>query len=139
MSGDGEKLHSARRRRFWQILGALSVLGIAGGAIGVIILEEMDGREFSSTVLTAAAIGVVVLSILFLYGSWRFFADVDELELLDNLWGSLVGFYAYGATFPAWWALHKLGTLPEPNDWVIFNIALLTALAAYSYRKWRIR
>ena len=78
-------------------------------------------------------------SVLFLYGSWRFFANVDELELLDNLWGSLVGFYAYGVTFPAWWALNKLGYLPEPNDWVIFNIALVTALAAYLYRKWRNR
>ena len=139
MTGDGEKLHSARRRRFWMILGALAVLGFLGGGIGIIVLETIDGREFSSSLITAAAIGVVILSVLFLYASWRFFADVDELELLDNLWGSLVGFYAYGVTFPAWWALHKLGSLPEPNDWVIFNIALLTALVAYFYRKWRVR
>jgi hypothetical protein len=139
MTGDGEKLHSARRRRFWLILGALSVVGILGGAIGIIILESEEGRVISAPLLAAAAAGVILVTALFLYGSWRFFADVDELELLDNLWGSLVGFYAYGATFPAWWALNKLGYLPEPNDWVIFNIALLTALVAYFYRKWRLR
>ena len=45
------------------------------------------------------AIGVVVLAIGAAYGSWRFFTSVDEVEVADNLWASLIGFYAYASSF----------------------------------------
>ena len=78
---------------------------------------------------------MVLVAIGVAYGSWRFFTSVDEVEIADNLWGSLVGFYLYAILFPSWWALHKLGQVPEPNDWAILFASMFTALAVYGYRK----
>ena len=64
---------------------------------------------------------------------------VDELELADNLWGSLIGFYVYAFGFPTWWALNWLGVAPAPDHWMIFAAAVVSATAAYALRKWRSR
>lgn len=80
-----------------------------------------------------------MLALAVAYGSWRFFATVDELELADNLWGSLVAFYTYAILFPAWWALATIGQAPEPDQWVIYGVTLAAGGAAYLFRKWRTR
>jgi hypothetical protein len=61
------------------------------------------------------------------------------VEVADNLWGSLIGFYTYAILFPAWWALNKLRQVPEPDQWAIFVISMVAALAVYAYRKWQSR
>ena len=73
------------------------------------------------------------------YFSWRFFTSVDEVEVTDNLWASLIGFYVYGFAFPTWWALSWLDAAPEPEDWILYAAAMLSATAAYGVRKWRSR
>ena len=73
-----------------------------------------------------AIAGVIVATLCSLYGSWRFFVSVDEVEVADNLWGSLIGFYAY-----AMLASRRGGrcaeasTTPEPDHWVIYGISLI--------------
>jgi hypothetical protein len=136
--GEGERLHAQRRRRFWTILGALLLLGMVAGFAAGFVAGFNDARENSSSAYAAVGtIGVILLVIGAAYGSWKFFVNVDEVEVADNLWGSLVGFYAYALLFPAWWALNRLGQVPEPDDWVIFGTSMLTGVVVYLYRKWR--
>ena len=139
MPGEGEKLHDARRKRFWRILGGLAVIGAISGAVGQAAIEISKGSPLPEWTATAGAVGVVVAAILVIYGSWRFFVTVDELELADNLWGSLIGFYWYAILFPSWWAMNKLGWVAAPDQWAIFVSAMVAASVVYLYRKWRNR
>lgn len=137
--GEGERLHAQRRRRFWMILAWLFVLGgvagfFSGFAAGFIDARNGDGHP-AMTIF--GAVGVVILSLGAIYGSWRFFTSVDEVEVADNLWASLIGFYAYAILFPCWWMLNKIRLVGPPDDWIIYGVALLTATAAYGYRKVR--
>ena len=50
--------------------------------------------------MTAGTIGVIVLVVGAAYGSWKFFQNVDEVEIADNLWGSLIGLYVYALLLP---------------------------------------
>lgn len=135
--GEGERLYAAQRKRFWTILGGLLLLGFATGVVGSVALNVADNGSgaWPAWAPLAGTIGVVLVSIGVAYGSWRFFTSVDEVEVADNLWGSLVGFYVYAILFPAWWALNKLGQVPEPNDWTILMASMFAALGVYFYRK----
>ena len=136
--GEGERLHAARRRKFWILIGGLAGIGaVAGFGTGFVEDNLIRGGQVDPGLATAVSIGIVVVAILAAWASWRFFATVDEVELADNLWGSLIGFYAYAFLFPAWWALWKIGRAPEPDDWLIFGAAMVTAVLAYLVRKWR--
>jgi hypothetical protein len=140
-SGEGERLHDARRRRFWTILGALLVLGAVTGALAgaFLDLEGVAQGQPSRGLQVAAIAGVALFAFFFVYGSYRFFAAVDELELADNLWGSLIGFYTYAILFPAWWALARVDVVPEPNQWVVFGASMFAGLATYVFRKVTLR
>jgi hypothetical protein len=140
-AGEGERLHAARRRRFWLIIGGLALAGMVAGFLAGFVSGYADARGVSPTPLhqTVGGVGVVVMAVVAAYGSWRFFVSVDELELLDNLWGSLIGFYTYAILFPSWWALAKLRIVGDPDHWVIFGASMITATLAYLLRKWRAR
>jgi hypothetical protein len=137
--GEGERLHAAKRRRFWWTLGGLAVVGALAGAVGQTAIEIAKGGPLPAWTATWGGVGVVMVVLLVVVGSWRFFATVDELELADNLWASLVGFYWYVILFPAWWALHKLGWTTAPDQWAIFVSAMLASCAVYFFRKWQNR
>jgi hypothetical protein len=137
--GEGERLHAERRNKFWRILGGLLLLGFVTGLIsgGLLGITEKGPTDWPAWVPIAGTIGIVLVAIGLIYGSWRFFVSVDEVEVADNLWGSLVGFYAYSILFPGWWGLHRLGVTPEPDHWVIFGAAMCIAVLVYFYRKLR--
>lgn len=139
--GEGERLHARRMRKFWMTLGALALVGAFCGFISGFVNGYADarGEPLQPWMLTAGAAGVVAAGVAAILLSWKFFASVDELEVADNLWGSLVGFYAYGLLLPMWWALDKLGFVRPPDHWLIYGVSMITALAVYGYRKWRYR
>lgn len=138
--GEGERLHGQRRRRFWTILGWLFLAGAISGVLaGIGLAPVLHGKELPAWAGVVTVVGALFAVVATIYGSWRFFANVDEVELSDNLWGSLIGFYAYALLFPTWWALWKVDLIGEPNDWVIYAAVLAVALAAYAYRKWQSR
>ena len=137
--GEGERLHAARRKRFWLILGALALVGGAGGFVGGLVLERAEHDDLPAWTSSAVAIGVILVAFFAAVFSWKFFTDVDEVEVADNLWGSLIGFYWYAILFPSWWALNKLGHAPAVDHWAIFGSSMIVALAVYVYRKWRLR
>ena len=139
--GEGEQLHAQRRRRFWVILGWLALIGAVAGFLSGFWAGFTDakGGEITAEMQMLGAIGVLILAAATAYGSWKFFVSVDEVEVADNLWGSLIGFYAYAISFPAWWALWKIRLVGPPDQWLIYGVAMLTATAAYAYRKWQSR
>lgn len=137
--GEGERLHSERRKRFWIIIGGLALIGAAGGFVGGLVLDHAEGADVPAWTTPVAAIGVVLVALAAAIGSWKFFTDVDEVEVTDNLWGSLIGYYWYAILLPSWWALNKLGQVPEVDHWAIFFSSMAVALAVYFYRKWRLR
>ena len=139
-AGEGERLYAAQRKRFWMTIGALAFVGGLVGILGGFIWNFGDGpATLSPELIAAVSIGVIIAAVLTAYGSWRYFVSVDEVEVADNLWGSLIGFYAYSILFPTWWALWKLDQVSEPDDWSIFFTAMFVALAAYGWRKWQSR
>lgn len=137
MTGEGERLHAARRRRFWLLLGGLALIGAAGGFVKEMITAQAGGATLSPGMAIFAAAAVIIVAVLAAGGSWHFFRNVDEVEVADNLWGSLIGFYAYVILLPVWWALSKLGFTPAPDQWVIYITSMAVAVAAYFYRKFR--
>ena len=138
--GEGERLHARQRRHFWKLIGALALIGFVIGIVSGLFLGLTEDNRPLSPGLTWLAIAAIIAAILLvIYGSWRFFVSVDEVEVADNLWGSLIGFYAYGIALPAWWALAKIGTAPQPDHWVIYGFSFAVALAAYGIRKWQSR
>ena len=136
--GEGERLHNERRKRFWIILAGLGLIGAAGGFVGGVVMEHAKGAALPGWTTSVAAIGVVLVALAAAIGSWKFFVDVDEVEVADNLWGSLIGFYWYAILFPSWWALNKLGQVREVDHWAVFASSMFVALAVYFYRKWRL-
>jgi uncharacterized membrane protein len=137
--GEGERLYAQRRKRFWMLLGTLALLGMVAGFVAGFAADFADAREMTVEPLygTVGAAGVILMVILVAYFSWRFFVSVDEVEVADNLWGSLFGLYTYALLLPAWWALARLAKAPEPDHWVIYGASMIVATAVYGYRKWR--
>jgi hypothetical protein len=139
--GEGERLHAQQRKRFWLIIVGLGAVGFIAGMLSGVIddLSQRGATALDPNVATAAAAGVILAALLAAYGSYRFFVSVDEVEVADNLWGSLIGFYAYAILLPVWWALEKLNRAPEPDHWLIYGTAMIVALLAYGVRKWNAR
>ena len=139
--GEGERLHARRMRKFWMTLGALALVGafcgfVSGFANGY---SDAKGQPLQPWMLNVGAVGVIIAGIAAVLLSWKFFASVDEVEVADNLWGSLIGFYAYALLLPIWWALERMGWAPPPDHWLIYGISMITAVAVYGWRKWRYR
>jgi len=138
----GEDLHAAGRKRFWR---TLSLAGLAGIPVGFAVglgfgLSRGDINAFWTGAPDWLVVALVAASAAgFLWGSWRFYRSIDEVERLDNLWSSTVASGAYAILFPAWWALGKAGIVSPPNDWAIYLAALLLGLVAYGKRKWDAR
>ena len=139
--GEGERLHAERRKRFWSILILLFIIGAIAGLFTSFTADftNASGDNLSPRFQVLGGIGILILAAAATYGSWRFFVSVDEVEVADNLWGSLIGFYAYAISFPTWWALWKIRLVDEPDHWLIYGVSMLTATAAYGYRKWQSR
>ena len=136
--GEGERLHAEKRKQFWRLLGGLLLIGLVLGFVGGFVTDHSGARsaDLSPELRMILGAGVVLFAILAAYASWRFFVTVDEVEVADNLWGSLIGFYTYAILFPLWWALDGLDFAPERDDWVIFGTSMFVATAAYGIRKW---
>ena len=140
--GEGERLEALRRRRFWLSIGVL----VAGGMImGIFVganaaIKKVAYDEIWADLPHGVVIAIATLALIsFVYGTWRFARAIDEVELVDNLWGSTASYYVYATLFPLWWILGKGGVVGEPNDWVIYIAALGGGAVVYLMRKWRAR
>ena len=139
--GEGERLERERRRKFWRTIVVMAVVGGGSGLLFGSIYGQADGagEPLSDTARLIAALALLIATLGAAFVSWRFFATIDEVEVGDNLWSALVGFYVYGFAFPTWWALSWLGAAPEPVDWILYAVVMLSTAATYGARKWRNR
>jgi hypothetical protein len=138
--GEGERLEAARRKRFWNTLGwtTLTAMPIGIGTGFVAGHDRTDLGAFWRAIPDSVAVAVVAVAVLsFSYGTWKLTEAIDEVELVDNLWGSTAAYYIYAVLFPSWWALAEAGVVSAPNHWIIFLAALAGGGVAYFWRKWR--
>ena len=141
-NSEGERLEQERRRKFWRVVGLIFVSGMVfGGVMGFVgAHNEIPFDEAFTAMPDAAVIAFVVLGMAaFTWGCWAFMRAIDEVELVDNLWGSTAGYYAYAMLFPAWWVLGQADIVAPPNHWAIFFLSLAAGGVVYLYRKWRAR
>lgn len=138
--GLGERRERDRRRRFWNILGALVGSGAIVDAIaGLLMARTNDGEQLVAIAPWQAWTLAILANAGFLYGCWTFYKSIDEVELADNLWGSTAGFYAYAILYMTWTGLDIANAVPPPNHGAIFILSLVSATAAYLWRKWSAR
>ena len=128
----GEEKLRAKRRRFIRYV-ALTCLAFAVGGLVV---------GFASAAAEDAAIPPWILLPLiaaslvgFVVFSRNYFRRVDEVDLLDNLWASLIGMYFYIVAFPLWTLLDRVGYIGPPDHWLIWGATLALSMTAYLYRK----
>ena len=140
--GEGERIEARRRRFFWLSIG---VMAAAGAGLGFVVGATAALKDLAIGEIWIALPQLFVVALLsvslagFLYGTWRFYKAIDEVELVDNLWGSTAACYIYAILFPLWWALSKAQLVSAPDDWAIFYTALGGGMLAYLWRKWRAR
>lgn len=132
----GEARLKSRRNRFLRFCGLGFVIALATGFFtGFASDLYSDGTLPGWTLFVAWAVAVAG----FIWFSWEYFRRVDELDLLDNLWCSLVAFYVYMIALPSWWLFHDLGLAPEIDHSVIYFATFGAAGVAYGLRKLGLR
>jgi uncharacterized membrane protein YfcA len=138
----GEARERAQRRKFWAVLGIITLVGMT---VGAVLGYQFAHHDFDPDAALSAIPPWLIVSAALLYvlsvswGTWRFVKVIDEVELQDNLWGSTAGFYFYGLAFPLWWGLWTAGLVPEPNDWAMFIATVVAGMLVYGMRKANLR
>ena len=128
----GEQQLRRKRRKFYTYVAlaivAAFVAGIASGAVGALA---------SRGVLPAWLVwGLwVVMTVIFVWFSRDYFRRIDELDLLDNLWASTIGFYVYVVLFGSWYFFADLGLAPPMNHFIIFFVSFGALSLAYLARR----
>ncbi len=127
--GEGERLHAQREKNFWTISRRAASgrrhwwLHLAASSTA---LPTQAAMRWARLVKLAGAGGVIIAAVLTVYFSWRFFVSVDEVEVADNLWGSLIGFYVYAMLASRRGGrCAKLRPAPEPDHWLIYGISMI--------------
>ena len=118
------------------------LLGLVTGLVAGALLAVGAEREAPlSPMMAGIATAVIALALAaIVYGSWRFFVSVDEVEVQDNLWACLIGFYAYAILFPAWWLMARIRPPPVSRPvGDVDAVLMVSGTAAYAYRKWQSR
>ena len=139
--GIGERRLAEKRRKFRRLI----VQGVVVGMVGGIVVGFVGGFTKGWQDAGGGAIGwllwpvLAVTIIVFARYCRDYFRRVDELDVQDNLWASLIGLYAFIVALPSWHALNLVGQLPPPDAYALWVIAIATAALAYAWRKLRHR
>ena len=139
--GVGEERLRERRRRFWRLVAQ----GVAVGGVAGLVVGFVGGFSKGWQDAGGATIGwvlwpvlAIVLAVFSRY-CVKYFRRVDELDVQDNLWASLIGLYGFLVGLPSWHALHLVGQLPPPDLYVLYALTIAVACVAYGWRKIRHR
>ncbi len=132
----GEARLKARSRRFWSFcalgFGVAVVIGVVTGTAGALYQAgSLPGwLIYAFWGLTLAAFG---------WFTWEYFRRVDELDLMDNLWAGIIGFYFYFVAAPSWWLFHDIGLVRAPDQIAIYVATVFVMFATYGLRKLGLR
>ncbi|MCM8557127.1 hypothetical protein [Sphingomicrobium sediminis] len=127
----GEQREAKRRRRFWKMMAGFALAGFLSAFFAGFFTGFSDG--IGSPI--ALIVFLVCCAAFYTWISAYFFRTVDELEVADNLWGSLIGLYFYLGAQPAWWVLHDAGVVGPIEHWPLYIATVFVAMAAYVGRK----
>lgn len=128
----GEERLRVRQRSFFRYCGvAFAVALVAGAATGYLGSLIEDGR---------LPVWLVYITSLMLVAGFAWFLRdylrrIDELDLMDNLWACLIGFFFYYVAFPIWNSLAAFNLAPTVNDWWLWIATTIVMFAAYGFRK----
>lgn len=132
----GEARLKSRRYRFFRFcaigFAAAFVTGLATGYAGDLL---RDGTV--PAWLFYVVFGITLASLSWF--TWEYFRRVDELDLLDNLWASMIAIYFYIVALPSWYLFHDLDLVGEPNQVIIYIATSVVLLASYGLRKLGLR
>lgn len=132
----GEARLQARRAAFWRYtFFAFAVALVVGGITGF-AQDQVRAGTIPAWALVAFWAFIVGWFIWFTIG---YFKRVDELDLQDNLWAAIAGFYFYAAALPSWYLFYDVGVLGEPNQYVIYGAAMVVMFTVYGLRKLGLR
>lgn len=128
----GEIKLRARRRAFVRYCAiALAVAfgaGIASGYIGGMVA---DGELPTWLIYVTSAAFVIG----FAWFTRDYLRRIDELDLMDNLWACMIGFFFYYVTFPVWNSLAQFDLAPPVHNWTLWIGTTIVMFAAYALRK----
>jgi hypothetical protein len=139
--GVGERQLRDRQRKFRRLVAAG---GLVGGVIGLAVgvtgglaegWQRAGGASFGWVLWPVLAVSIA----FFARYCVRYFRQVDELDVQDNLWASLIGLYAAIIAYPAWEALYRVGQLPAPTALGVWVSGIVAACVTYIWRKVRHR
>jgi len=134
MSGEA-RLKSRRKRLIRFCAVAFIISAVAGLATGVVSDLYDDGVLPGWSIFVCWGIALAG----FVCFTWEYLRRVDELDLLDNLWACLVGFYFYIVAMPSWYLFEDLGLAPAVNHLVIYAATFGASVVAYIFRKLGLR
>ncbi len=135
--GAGERATRERSRRIWWIMGGMAAIGFVTG-FATAFLEKDEGGAFPGALPPAFAIGAaLVFVIAVVFGSWRYFRTIDEVERRNNYVGAIWGLNFYVVLYPVWFFLWKGGLVIEPMHEALFVATLVVTMIAYFWTKLR--
>lgn len=129
----GESQALRRQRRVWQAM-------LLPGAIAIGLLFAIKSALGGVTVATSPTFAVITAALIALFtlvGSIWHHRVIDEHEERAILWANTVGFYVmipvmFGATL-----LNLAGLIPPQSPVTLMLIALVPAVAAYLWVRFR--
>ena len=128
----GEAKLKSRRNAFFRYLALTFLAAMIGGmASGYLTQSYVDDRVGLWLPLVAGAVVVAGL----LWFTRDYFNRIDELDLMDNLWAHLYGFYGGLMVYGGWFVLADLGLVDRPTAGVVLLVMILMMFAAYGLRK----
>ncbi|WP_114519915.1 hypothetical protein [Altererythrobacter sp. ZODW24] len=135
-SMSGEERLKTRKRAFWKY-AAIGTAAAFGAGIATGTVQGMIGESTIPAWTIFPAVGAVLAGLAWF--SKAYLKTIDELDLADNLWASLIGLYFYLSALPVWTAIHEAGFVPEPDHWMIWGGTLVFTTAVYCARKLGLR
>lgn len=132
----GEQRLRARQRAFIRYCAIALVAafgaGIGSGYIGGLVA---DGRLPVWLIYITSAL----FAIGFAWFTRDYLKRIDELDLMDNLWAALFGFFFYFTAFPIWNSLAAFELAPAVDNWLLWIATTIVMFAAYCLRKLGLR
>ncbi|MGB7419497.1 MAG: hypothetical protein WA918_09990 [Erythrobacter sp.] len=135
-SQTGEERLKSRRRRLWTF--------IVGGAVVALIIGMATGMATAAVNLgdvpNYIVFSLIALSVLaFIWFSYRYYARIDELDRLNNLWANTFGIYTYVIVTFVWHILAEAGIVAQVDYMSVFVITLIVTTLAYFARHLGVR
>jgi len=128
----GEERLKNRRRAYWKYIGwAMGIAFVAGVGGGVLAILAVKGVVPAWILYPLTGIALIAFG----WFSYDYFRRIDELDLLDNLWATTVGFYVYFALEICWTLFNLAGLTPPPDNITVLGISTLALVLTYGWRK----